>query len=330
MNNELISVIVPIYNVEMQLKKCLDSIINQTYKNLEILLVDDGSTDNCSKICDEYKKKDDRIVVIHKQHEGLSSARNEVLDIAKGSLIGFVDSDDYIEPTMYETLKRNMDKYNSDISICNFYCVRGEKKKSKLIHTNNDFFSENKDKFINTQNKYGSLSVYAWNKLYKREIFENVRYPNGRIFEDSYILCDIFEKANIVSYTMKPLYNYVYRKDSIVNRFTINHFDKVESFDKKIEFFINKKYYDLAVEEKNRKIYTLIINLAKMKFYRIDNKGIYTKYYKELVKESSEIEWKNSSSQTKKFKVLNVLYIYYISFRYNIVNAMKKVYIRFI
>ena len=127
--NNLISIIVPIYNVEKYLKKCIDSIINQTYKNLEIILVDDGSPDNCGKICDEYAKKDNRIKVIHKENGGVSSARNVGVENATGEYIGFVDSDDYIEKDMYEVLINNLKKENADISIISNY----EVYKNKII-----------------------------------------------------------------------------------------------------------------------------------------------------------------------------------------------------
>lgn len=123
MESKLISVIVPVYNVEKYLSKCIDSILAQTYKNLEIILVDDGSPDNCPKICDEYAKKDNRIKVIHKENGGLSAARNVALDIAKGEYIGFVDSDDFIAEDMYEVLYNLAEKYNAEISSVSFYKV---------------------------------------------------------------------------------------------------------------------------------------------------------------------------------------------------------------
>ena len=126
-NNDLISVIIPIYNVEKFLSFCIDSIVNQTYKNLEIILVDDGSTDNSGKICDEYALKDNRIKVMHKQNGGVSSARNVGLNIAKGKYIGFVDSDDYVENDMFEILHNLIIKNNVDISCCNKFVFKKNK-----------------------------------------------------------------------------------------------------------------------------------------------------------------------------------------------------------
>jgi len=323
--DDLISVIVPIYNVGDYLRKCIDSIINQTYTNLEIILVDDGSTDNCGSICDEYKLKDNRIKVIHKPNGGLSSARNAGLDIATGSLIGFVDSDDYIEPTMYEELYNNMIKYGSDIAICNIYNdIYGKKNIRIKNESYKEFFSKDKEKFNNIHSKCRCLMVVAWNKLYKRYIFDNIRYPNGRIYEDSFILCELLDRANKVSFIFNPLYNYIYRKDSIVNAFSIDHFDRIGSFNKMINFLNNKGYYDLAIKEKNEKITILIINLSKMLLYKINNPDIFNKYKKELKETSKEISWKDSNRRTKIYKIIGNSYIYIRYIEYKIWYFIKR------
>ena len=310
MNDDLISVIVAIYNVEDYLPKCIDSIINQSFENLEIILVNDGSTDSSGLICEKYSELDDRIVVIHKENGGLSSARNVGLNIASGNLVAFVDSDDYIDYQMYEKLYNNMNNYNSDIAICDYYYVKNKKiNKHYFNGKSTSFYSEGKEKFINLQNQYDCLTVYSWNKLYKKYIFDNIRFPNGRIFEDSFIICDILNKANRVSYIIEPLYFYVYRTNSIVNSFSINHFDKIGSFNKKISFFKKNEYYDLITEENNRKAYIIIYDLAKVLLYRINDDYIYRIYYNELVKTSNEINWINSSRKVKLFKIFKNNYI---------------------
>lgn len=322
--DRLISVIVPVYNVEDYLEKCVDSIINQTYKNLEIILIDDGSTDSCPSLCDELKKRDKRIKVVHKSNGGLSSARNKGLDIAKGSLISFVDSDDYIEESMLEELKNNMDKYSSDIAVCDFYTVTGSKKQTHS-YKEREFVLEEKQKFDYLNNEYGDLTVYAWNKLYKKSLFDEIRYPDGKIFEDSHIICELLEKARRVSYVVKPLYNYIMRKDSIIHTFTIHHFDKVDSFNKKIEFFKNKEYYDLMVEEKNRKAEILLINLFRLKCCKGNNKEIARKHYMNLLKTSKEIKWKEAHKKIKWFKVLKKSYLYARFFKYKMHMGINKV-----
>ncbi len=306
--DSLISVIVPIYNMEDYLIKCIESIINQTYKKLEIILVDDGSTDNCGIICDAYKLIDSRIKVIHKSNGGLSSARNAGLDIATGSLIGFVDSDDYLESTMYEKLKNNMDYYQSDISVCNFYHVKNGKREPSMKKLPSNI-AEGKNKFDNMHNEYIPYGMFAWNKLFKRELFDNIRYPDGKIYEDIYITCDLLEKANRVSYTLEPLYNYVFRDGSICNSFTINHFDKISSINNNIKFFNKKKYYNLSLKAKNEKSYVLVIYLAKMKLFNINNETIYNKYHKDLLNTVKDIKWTEATNKVKLFKIFKNLYI---------------------
>ena len=324
MNEELVSIIVPIFNVGPYLKKCLDSIINQSYKNLEIILIDDGSSDGSEIICDKYKELDNRVVVIHKENEGLSSARNKGLDIASGHLISFVDSDDYIEPNMIELLKKNMDRYNSDIAICAFYQIKDGIRKS--IGTDNEkqeLFFTGKNKFVNTQNKLDSLTVYPWNKLYKKELFDGIRYQDGKIYESSYIMCNILDKSEKTSYILTPLYNYVFRKSSIVNSFSINHFDKIEAYNKNISFYTEKEYYDLALEEKNRKMNRIILNLSKMKRYNIINKEIYNKYYQELVDTNKEVKWKGSTKINRLYKVFRKSSINMIAFMMRIKDMIE-------
>ena len=325
MGESLISVIVPIYNVEKYLDKCILSIINQTYKNLEIILVNDGSNDNCGNICDYYKKIDNRIVVNHKMNEGISSARNVGIDQAKGKLICFVDSDDYLESNYIEELKKNMNKYDSDISVCNYYYIKKKKKKIKCKVPNDiSFVLTDKKIYDCMHNKYEGLCVYAWNKLYKKEVFNNLRYPKNQIYEDSYILCEILDKVNKVSYTLKPLYNHVYRNDSIINTFKINHFNKIDALNKRIDFLYQKKYYDLVLKEKNYKMYSIIINLSKMKRYKIRDKEIYNKYYKELVETNNEVKWKDATRINKFYKVFRKPSISMLAFGLRIKDLIKK------
>ena len=311
--NELISVIVPIYNISKYLPKCIDSIINQSYKNLEIILVDDGSTDGSENICDTYQLKDNRIVVIHKENSGLSSARNSGIEVASGRLISFVDGDDYIEKTFIEDLKNNMDINKSDISVCNYFNVKNNIK-TLYIDKNEEFWVQGKDKFNNIENNYRVMTIYSWNKLYKKSLFERTRYANGLVYEDAHIICDLLDTANKVSYTFKPLYNYVYRQNSISNTFNLKSFDKVEAFNRIINAFEKKGYHDLTIKEKNRKISLIIYLLAKMKEYNFYDKDTYEKYYKDLHTTCESLSFNESNKSTLLFKVLGNNYFW---LRYN-------------
>ena len=321
---ELISVIVPVYNVEDYLGKCIDSIINQTYYNLEIILIDDGSTDKSGIICDNYKKIDKRIKVVHQENAGLSNARNTGLDLANGSLISFVDSDDYLELSMLEELKHTMDITKSDISVCDFNRIIDGDKKNKNKQTNEIIILKNKDKYIYLQNEYNSIYPNAWNKLYKKELFDNIRYPDGKLFEDTYIICDLLSKAKVVSYLSKPLYNYVYRKESIMNNYSYNHLDQVIAHDKKILFYNKHRYYDLANQAKNKKMYIIIEKIVKMYYKGFEDKRIINELFNELQYTNNTIKWNEASKIVKRYKLFGNGYIRFRLIEYYIWFGLKN------
>lgn len=253
MQRALISVIVPVYKVEKYIHKCIESIINQTYDNLEIILIDDGSPDNCPKICDEYALRDNRIKVIHQENKGLSSARNKGIELAKGEYIGFVDSDDFVEPSMFQDLYNAIVKNNADISICNFYVINN-KSKEKIIKNglkNKQYYKIEALREILLDNE---IQSYAWNKLYKRELFKNVKYPVGKKYEDIGTTFYLFEKSNRIQYIGKPEYNYLNREDSIVFNYNeqtiIDYIDiiieRYKYVEDKYEVLKKYNYYYLA------------------------------------------------------------------------------------
>lgn len=208
-----LSVIVPVYKVEPYIHKCVDSILEQTYTNLEVILVDDGSPDNCGKICDEYAAKDKRVKVIHKKNGGLSDARNAGIDISTGNIIGFIDSDDYIEARMYEEMIDYMEHNNLDIVCADTNQVKGNKIKFKPRYKKN--YVWNKQEAL-SEILNGNLDNAAWNKIYKREIIGNTRFPQGRVYEDVATIYKFIYNADKVGYLSKPYYYYVKRKGSIV------------------------------------------------------------------------------------------------------------------
>jgi len=241
--NKLVSVIIPIYKVEPYLIRCLDSILNQTYKNIEIILVDDGSPDNCPQICDEYAAKDNRIIVIHQENGGLSAARNTGLDIAKGEYISFVDSDDWVHLQYIEVLLTSALKENADIIIGNH------------IRVNNSLI-QHEDKYLNIKS-YRSLDalniliykapdsfVVSWSKLYKKELFNNVRFPLKQIHEDEFTTYQLFFYSKKISYTSKTLYYYFQRPDSIMGQKV--SFDNTLYQEQQALFFEIHKMYHLS------------------------------------------------------------------------------------
>ena len=180
---KLISVIIPIYDVQGYIRKCIDSVIKQTYKNIEIILVDDGSPDNCGLICDEYAKKYERIIVIHKKNGGLSSARNAGLDICKGEYVTFIDSDDYVHERYIEELTYMLENNKVDISIANRYEVEDECVEKNTYYSGIQKIMNSEELLMEFFNN--RIPHEAWGKLYKKELFNNCKYEDGlRIFED--------------------------------------------------------------------------------------------------------------------------------------------------
>ena len=219
----LISIIIPVYKIEKFIDKCIKSIISQTYRNLEIILVDDGSPDKCPGICDKYAKIDNRIKVIHKPNGGLSDARNAGIDICKGDYIGFVDGDDYISENMYEHLLDHCIKCNADMSICGIYAI--DEDYSNLSIYNPMIYKETILSNIQALNHlFLTFDVnfeVAWNKLYKRDLFlnkDNIRYPYGKLHEDTYTTYKLLYYANNIAVFNEPLYYYVQRSGSIMKR----------------------------------------------------------------------------------------------------------------
>ena len=253
MEKDLISVIVPVYKVEEYLNRCVDSIINQTYKNLEIILVDDGSPDNCGKICDDYAKHDKRIKVIHKKNGGLSDARNAGLDIAKGKYIGFVDSDDYISENMYEILYKELVKNKADISICKYIYFKNiipefTTDYEITSYTNIEAILE----LIKIKQR--KIQDYAWNKLYKRKLFKKIRYPKNFVFEDIGTTYLLFYEAKKIINIDCILYAYYDNSNSITsNKNPKNISDIIEMTTQRSKFLLKNfnEYKDSIILNRN-------------------------------------------------------------------------------
>lgn len=212
--SEKISVIVPIYKVEPYLRKCVDSILAQTYQNLEIILVDDGSPDNCGAICEEYAEQDTRIKVIHKQNGGLSDARNAGLDVMTGKYVAFVDSDDWIMPRMYETLLQMLKQFQADMAfgaVADDLEQGGRVTTVKVSNYGDEPFSEG---VVEAMRRYFHGSWAAWDKLYKADLFRDIRYPVGEINEDEAIVLQLLSKCTRVCYTNEVFYHYMRRPSS--------------------------------------------------------------------------------------------------------------------
>lgn len=215
--NERISVIVPVYKVEPYLQKCVDSIRNQTYENLEIILVDDGSPDHCGRMCDAFQAQDPRIRVIHKKNGGLSSARNAGLDEAKGAYIAFVDSDDWLEPDAMEVLMTAAQNENVKLVCGGRYDVSGASGERKIGLCPPKAETIPGKELVRRIFRWENVDSAAWDKLYHRSLFREIRYPVGKIVEDVPTTYRLALDAGRAAMVPKPVYNYYHRPGSITN-----------------------------------------------------------------------------------------------------------------
>lgn len=248
----MISIIIPVYNVELYLDKCLQSVVNQTYRNIEIILIDDGASDNSGIICDRWQKKDSRIKVIHKTNGGLSSARNVGIEQANGEYLMFIDSDDIVSEELCRVLIEMMKNNDADISICNA---------KHIFDDNVSFKSTGKLHFYDCNEAICELWYQksflpsAWGKLYKRELFKNIRFTEGIIFEDIDIMHELFYQCDKIIYGEMELYGYVHHENSITTKkyskkdnVILNICDKISEFasDKDINLQNAAKSYNVA------------------------------------------------------------------------------------
>lgn len=255
----LISVIVPIYNVEKYLDKCIMSIVSQTYKNLEIILVDDGSLDNCPSICDKWKNLDNRIIVVHKENGGLSDARNKGLDMATGEYISFIDSDDFISKYFIEVLYKNLINTRSDLIQCSHLKVNSDYlNKEKLISTDLHIMVFNTKNALESLIEEKNLNQIVWNKLYKKELLQEMRFEYDKLNEDDFFSYQIFAKCDKIAYIDLPLYYYFMRNESIMGKqYSIKRLDGLEA--RFIRYkFLKKNYYELGPLAKKNLIFFII------------------------------------------------------------------------
>lgn len=277
MKKPKLSIIVPVYNVEKYIERCIKSILNQTFSDFELIIVNDGSIDNSGVICDKYKKVDARVKVIHKQNGGLSEARNIGLNIAQGDYIAFVDSDDYINRNMYEILYKNTIKYNADIAVCNIEYVNEKEfiNESSEISIEECIVYDNIQSLNNLYSNENIQFIIAVNKLYRRDIFKKIRYQPGKYHEDEFIIHELLYKSNIIIYCKSKLYYYLQRSGSIMtSSFNTKKLDAIEAMEKRMNFFREKGLIDLEYKTQNMFLYYFFPYYYKTKYELKDNKNL--------------------------------------------------------
>lgn len=243
---KMVSVIVPVYNVEKYLKRCVESIIKQTYFNLEIILVDDGSTDSSGTLCDQLKTLDKRIKVLHKKNGGLSDARNCGIREAHGEYLVFVDSDDMIHPEFVKVLLNILEKNKADISECGYVRFKDEPIIKKLSQNKVTCLGSKEALELLTVGRY-EKHIVAWNKLYKKSLFKNIEFAFGKLHEDEFTTHKLFANAKTIAITNTPLYFYYYNTDSITTKkIKNNRLDAIEAIQSRYYFFREKSYLDLC------------------------------------------------------------------------------------
>ena len=243
---DLISVVVPVYNVEKYLEKCVESIVNQTYQDLEIILVDDGSPDRCPQMCDEWAKKDSRIKVIHKENGGLSSARNAGIKISSGKYLIFIDSDDYISLDCIESLFNALGG-KCQIAVGGLECVhdgivqKRDFSGSVEVVDKYAYWNEYYKSLFTDRERSGSL-INGCCKLFEASFFDDIEFPIGKVNEDTFTTYKIFDKAKNIAIVNRPLYFYEIRQTSISHvRKKVKHFDILDALRERLDYFIAKK-----------------------------------------------------------------------------------------
>lgn len=245
MSEPLITVIVPVYNVEKYLCRCVDSILKQTYSNIEVILIDDESPDRCPEICDDYSAKDNRVKVIHQKNAGQSSARNAGLDEAKGEFIAFVDSDDYIDQTFLEKLHKRICEDQSDLAICEYDIVddSGKFLQNKAYLDQDCIIDENGFWKLESTDHY-MFCAALWNKLFRSSSWKRLRLKVGKYAEDSFAMTKYIAGLRRISILKEPMYFYYQRKDSLVHCFSLKNLDSVEARIERCRYFHKKGYND--------------------------------------------------------------------------------------
>lgn len=238
---DLISVVIPVYNVEKFLKRCVTSILKQSYTNLQIILVDDGSTDLSGSICDSFKN-DKRITVIHKSNGGLSSARNAALPYLKGEYVTFVDSDDWVKRDFIKVMYKNAIRYNADISAIGYYIALENGVNRSYFGKDTSCRVMNSAQALSTYLLYDGMGVTIWGKLYKTILWDKIRCPEGKLHEDQYTTYKLLDLANRIVFDKHPLYFYFQRNNSIGHsNFSKRSYDLYNGIQEEYNF-ISKKY----------------------------------------------------------------------------------------
>ena len=302
--NELISVIVPVYNVEQYLRQCVNSILRQTYIRIEVILIDDGSSDGSAKICDEYAQKDTRVRVLHKVNEGVSVARNIGIQISKGEYIGFVDADDYIEPDMYEKLLCAIEKGGEEckISCCGRYLIFDESSRKKRAFSLTPGITGviSSEEMLQKILQLNECDSVMWDKLFHRSLFSDIFFPNMKIYEDMAIMYRLIDLSPKIFLIAEPLYNYRQRAQSA----TTSSFSEEQLYaiknSKEIINFVKERYPNVLHDAEKHYVKKCLIICVMVNTSNKNTRKRFQVEYKQLLNILGNN--KNNLAKNDKFK----------------------------
>ncbi len=321
LNYPMISVIIPIFNMEKYLRRCVESVRKQTYTNIEIILVDDGSTDRSLLICEKYTQIDARIRVIHQKNQGPSAAKNAGIDACKGYAILFVDSDDFIREDACEVLMGDMMNNQADLCICDVISGHGSTfpyHDDLDVDPNPDVYDGEK-RFTNLFNENKNLSVMVCNRLFKRSIFDDIRYPEGKFHEDEYVAHHIFDKAQRITIRKTALYYYYKRPGSTMQSpFSLQRLDCVGALEDRIRFFDrlgNQELLDLCYIDFLKRFQYYYYGIKK---YYPERKKLYISLYRKYDKYYKRVRERLSIAHRMRFS----LFLYFPTLNYYLKKIM--------
>lgn len=315
--NKLISIIIPVYNSEKYLDDCIRSIVNQTYADIEVLLVDDGSTDSSGEICKKWENTDGRIKAIHQENGGVSKARNTGIDNVRGELLLMADSDDYMASDTVKTLCEGFIQSNADIVICDY--EQGENRSFNFIPGETTYQTLNFEEIMNRVYNDGHEAlrfISPWGKLYRKDLFADIHYPNGKIFEDIYITHQLLYRAKTIAVTDRKLVYYYRHEDSIMHKpFHIGKLDYLDALKERIEFFKSHGLEQLEKTAYEEYLHALIWEYSRVRDILHDDdekREIRTRFH-EVYKEgySSEKYPQETSAFLKSFDINPELIMFY-------------------
>ena len=287
----MVSIVIPVYNVEKYLKDCVNSVISQTYADLQIILVDDGSTDSSGNICDAFAEKDERIHVIHKKNGGLSDARNAGTSASKGEFIFYLESDDYLENDALQVLLRTQDQHRADVVVGNYF----------YTYDDREDIAENKEQVLDKATSIerlmsGEIQTFTWGKLVRAEIAKKHKFPAGLLFEDHFWTHLVFQDSNIIACIPQPLVHYRQRQNSISYTFTEKRLDIIKGWEARISF-LQENYPEMLPLYLNRCAHD-VVSLSWLMLTRMKHNGRGFKLIQSFIKEYDLLKYCDGSTNS--------------------------------